>query len=293
MRTLLACSALLLLPLAARASDAPCRYTEARQLALDTRDIKTVVLEVNQHDLRVTARPGAASLAGRACASNAGWLPQLALTQQRAGDTLTVSLRRNGGNGYTTGQDYAWLDISGSIPESVLVQLKVGSGDAEITGAKALSVDLGSGDVTARGTSGSIHAAVGSGDLQIDGAETLRLLALGSGDVDAAAIRRDVSVGRIGSGDLALRDIGGNLQVDTLGSGEVKARTVRGNATVGVAGSGDIELTAISGNVSVGTHGSGDVRAEDVGGDLTVTRSGSGSVRHRDVRGTVSVPRGK
>lgn len=293
MRTLIACSALLLLPLSALASDAPCKFTENRELALDVGNAKTLVLEVNQHDLRVSASPGAGRLTGRACASTAQWLPQLTLTQQRSGDTLVVSLRREGRNSYTTGQNYAWLDISGSIPDNVLVQLKVGSGDAHITNAQALSVDLGSGDVVANGTRGRIHASVGSGDLDIDGAESLDLLGLGSGDVNVAGIRRDVRVGSIGSGDLGLRDIGGNLKVDTLGSGDVQARTVGGNAEFGVSGSGDIDLKAVAGNVSVGNHGSGDVGVDDVGGNLTVSRSGSGGVRQRNVRGTVSLPRGK
>lgn len=293
MRTLLACSALLLLPLSALAADAPCKFTEARQLSLQPGDADTVVFEVNQHDLRLTAGNGTGTLAGRACASTAEALPQLTLSQRRDGNKLVVSLRREGQNHFNLGQNYAWLDISGSVPANLRVQLKVGSGDAQITGARSLSVDVGSGDAIATGTRGSVHASVGSGDLNIDGAATVDLLALGSGDVQIHNVERDARIGSIGSGDLELRDIGGNLRLDRLGSGDVKARTVRGNAEFGTSGSGDIDVRAVGGNVTVASHGSGDVDVDDVAGNLTVHRSGSGSVTHRNVRGTVSLPRGK
>lgn len=293
MRTLLACTTLMLLPLSALANDAPCRFTENRDLQLDLDGAKTLVIEVNQHDLHVEAGTGPARLSGRACASNADWLRDLTLTQQRSGDKLVVSLRREGKQGMAIGQNYAWLDIRGSVPADVMVQLKVGSGDAHIEGARSLSVDVGSGDANALRTRGSVHAAVGSGDLVIDGAESVNLLSVGSGDAKVSTIRRDISVGSIGSGDVDLRDVGGNLSIQTIGSGDTDVRQVRGNVEIGVVGSGDTELRDIGGNLHVGSHGSGDIAADGVGGNLTVNRSGSGDIRHGGVRGTVSLPRGK
>lgn len=293
MRTLLACTTLMLLPLSALANDAPCRFTENRDLQLDLGGAKTLVIEVNQHDLHVEAGSGPARLSGRACASNADWLRDLTLTQRHSGDKLVVSLRREGKRGLVVGNNYAWLDIRGSVPADVMVQLKVGSGDAHIEGAKSLSVDLGSGDADALRTQGSVHATVGSGDLLVDGAESLNLLSVGSGDANVSNIRRDVTVGSIGSGDVDLRDIGGDLRIDSIGSGDTDVRQVRGNVEIGVVGSGDTGLRDITGNLRVGSHGSGDIKADGVGGNLTVERSGSGDVRHSGVRGTVSLPRGK
>lgn len=293
MRTLLACVPLMLLPLAALANDAPCRFTENRDLALDLAGAKTLVLEVNQHDLHVVAGSGAARLSGRACASNAEWLRDLTLTQQRSGDKLVVSLRRENKPITINSDGYAWLDIRGSVPADVLVQLKVGSGDGHIEGARSLSVDVGSGDADALRTQGSVHAAVGSGDLRIEGAESLNLLSIGSGDAKVAGVRRAVTVGSLGSGDLEVRDVGGNLEIRTIGSGDADARQVRGNVHIGVVGSGDVELRDIGGNLRVGSHGSGNIKAEGVGGNLTVERSGSGEVRHSGVRGTVTLPRGR
>ncbi|MBD8634855.1 DUF2807 domain-containing protein [Stenotrophomonas sp. CFBP 13725] len=294
MRTLLAFTTLMLLPLSALANDAPCKFTETRDLTLQLDGAKTVVFEVNQHDLHLLAGKGPAQLSGRACASNADWLRELTLTQQRSGDKLVVSLRREGKQSWSVGSDsYAWLDIRGSVPADVMVQLKVGSGDAHVDGARSLSVDVGSGDADVLRTQGAVHATVGSGDLMIDGAESVNLLSVGSGDAKVSHVRRDLQVGTIGSGDADLRDIGGNVRIDTIGSGDADVRVVGGNADIGVVGSGDVELRDITGNLKVGAHGSGDVRVNGVGGNLTVERSGSGSIRHDGVRGTVSLPRGK
>lgn len=292
MRRFTACSALLLLPLSALANDAPCRFTENRELALDLRDARTVVFEVNQHDLRLQAGNGPAHLSGRACASNADWLKQLTLTQRHQGNKLVVSLRREGRSNTLPGNDYAWLDIRGGVPADVVVQIKTGSGEAHVEGARALSVDLGSGDVTALRTGGSVHAAVGSGDLMVDGAGSVELLSLGSGDAKLRNVKGDVTVGSLGSGDLEVRSADGNLRIGTIGSGDAEIRQVRGNADIDLIGSGDVDLRDIGGNVRVGSHGSGNVEVQGAGA-LVVERSGSGDVRHRDVRGNINLPRGK
>lgn len=56
------------------------------------------------------AGPGAAQLGGRACASNADWLPQLTVTQQKVGDKLVVKLQReNQGLSWNmSGNSYAY-----------------------------------------------------------------------------------------------------------------------------------------------------------------------------------------
>ncbi|KRG54509.1 DUF4097 family beta strand repeat-containing protein [Stenotrophomonas maltophilia] len=295
MRSLLACSALLLLPLSALAADAPnCKFTAARALKLDVAGARTVVFEVNQHDLKVVASAGGGQLEGRACASSQEWLDQLVLDQRKVGDKLVVSLRRDGRqSGISLGNSYAWLDIRGSVPDNLPLQFKVGSGDASVENAQSLSMDVGSGDAVARGTRGSIHAAVGSGDLNIDGGSSLNLLSLGSGDVTVRNISGDVSTGTVGSGDLKITDVRGNARLDTVGSGDIEFKRVKGSVEVGVVGSGGIDLADIGGNVHVRSHGSGDIQVDGVGGSLTVDHSGSGDVDHRNVSGKVTLPRSK
>jgi hypothetical protein len=276
----LAVASLLLLPLTALANEPQCRFNEPRDLKLDLAGAKAVVFEVNQHDLVLQAGPGAAQLGGRACASNADWLRQLTVTQQKVGDKLVVRLQREARSLTMSGSSYAYLDLRGTVPDTLLVQMKVGSGDASVSGAHSLSKGL-------------VTAAVGSGDVILDGAGALNLLSVGSGDFKARNVRGDAKVGTIGSGDFELDTVGGNVEIGVVGSGDTDVRQAKGNVRIGTVGSGDTELRDIGGSVTVERHGSGDVTARDVGGDLRVANSGSGDIRHSNVRGRVELPRGK
>lgn len=288
----LAVASLLLLPLSALADEAHCQFTEARDLKLDVAGAKAVVFEVNQHDLQLAAGPGAAQLGGRACASNADWLRELTVTQQKVGDKLVVRLQREGRHSgiSLTGGSYAYLDLRGTVPGNVLVQMKVGSGDASVSGVHSLSADVGSGDIKLTGIQGLVTAAVGSGDVVLDGAGALNLLSVGSGDFKARNLRGNAKVGAVGSGDLELDGVQGNVELGTLGSGDADLRQVKGNVSVGTVGSGDVDIRGVGGNVRVERHNSGDVTARDVGGSLTVVKSGSGEVRHSNVTGPVQLP---
>ncbi len=289
----LAVASLLLLPLSALADEPQCKFNAPRELKLDLAGAKAVVFEVNQHDLVLTAGPGPAQLGGRACASNADWLRELTVTQHKVDGKLVVRLLREGRNHVTTGSNYAYLDLRGSVPDTLLVQMKVGSGDASVSGAHSLSADVGSGDITLRDIKGLVTAAIGSGDVDLDGAGALNVLSVGSGDFKARNVRGNATIGTVGSGDLTLHGVQGNVELGTVGSGDVDLREVKANVSVGNVGSGDLEIRGVGGNVSVERHGSGDVTARDVGGNLTVANSGSGDIRHSGVGGRVQLPRGK
>lgn len=265
---------LTLLPLAAQADEAHCPHSTPRELQLELEGVRTVRFEIGASKLRLDATSNATGLIqGRACASSTGALDGLRLEQQRDGDQLTVRLQREGllGGLFFAGKP-AYLDLAGSVPDSVLVQLVVGSGDAWLTGAAAMSADVGSGDVDARGIGGLVTAKVGSGDITLHDIGELHVLTLGSGDIEARQVRGHVEVGSIGSGDLELAGIGGNVEIGSIGSGDASLDEVRGNVTVGAIGSGDL-----------------DVRG--VGGDLHVRGVGSGRVRHAGVAGNTDVPR--
>jgi len=288
---LLACA--LALPITAYADDADCRHSQPRQLTLDMDGVSRVMFDIGAHKLRLDASPGApGALEGRACASSADWLDDLKIEQRREGDRLHVRLYRDRQvRGIFLGRHYARLDLSGSVPDNVLVQLSVGSGDARVTGASSMSADVGSGDVEARAIAGLVTAKVGSGDLELGDIGALNVLSIGSGDVEAERVRGDVEVGSIGSGDLEIRGVGGNAGVRSIGSGDASLSGVRGNVSIGSIGSGDARLRDVGGSVTVDSLGSGDVEVHGAGGDLTVARKGSGDVRHRDVAGQVDVPR--
>ncbi|MCH1908049.1 MULTISPECIES: DUF4097 family beta strand repeat-containing protein [Stenotrophomonas] len=264
--------ALALLPGVALA-DEHCKFSQPQAMDLALAGVKAVVFEVNSHDLRLQASPGArAALSGRACASSQDLLGQLSLTQEKVGDKLVVRLQRESrGLNIGFGSSYAWLDITGTLPDTLLVQLKVGSGDASLSGAQAMSADVGSGDVKARDIKALATAAVGSGDIELDNVGALHVVSIGSGDVRVGGVRGDARVGSIGSGDLELRDVQGNVEIDSIGSG-------------------DADIGGVRGTVGLGTLGSGDLRVRDAGG-LRVRHSGSGSIDHSGIRGTVELPK--
>lgn len=251
-----------------------CAHSAPHTLDLDFAGVKSVLFEIGPHKLRVEAAPVASGkVAGRACASDPGYLEHLSLAQERSGNKLVVRLRRDDGwSGLSFGKRYAYLELDANVPDSVLVQLDVGSGDAWATGAAALSADVGSGDVDLRRTQGRVSAKVGSGDIRVDDAGSLHVLSIGSGDVEAANVRGDVEVGSIGSGDFRLRRADGSVKIGSIGSG-------------------DAELSDIGGSVHVGSIGSGDLDINGVGGDLVVSSVGSGDIDHGGVRGKVDVPR--
>ena len=265
--------ALALLPASAFAADQHCKFSQPQAMDLDVAGVKTVVFEVNSHDLRLHADPAAkAALAGRACASSQELLQQLSLTQHKQGDKLVVTLeRKQPGLNFNFGNTYAWLDISGSVPEDVMVQLKVGSGDAELSGVRAMSADVGSGDVKAHGIKGLATAAVGSGDIDLDDIGSLQVVSIGSGDVRVNGVRGDARVGSIGSGDLELRNVQGKVGIQAIGSGDAELAAVQGAVTLGTLGSGDLDVRGAA--------------------SLQVQRIGSGSVNQRDIRGSVELPR--
>lgn len=244
---------LLLLPVVTFAQDRHCKHAQARDLKLDIQGVKAVVFDIGPHELKLTASPNSKStVQGHACASHAKSLAQLTLTQKRIGDKLVVRAQREGSSfGLFFGDQYAYLDLIGSLPDNVPVQLKVGSGDADVTGAATLSIDVGSGDVAARRILGLVTADVGSGDIELADIGSLQVVSIGSGDLEAAGVGHGVKIDRIGSGEAALREVAGDVEVDAIGSGELDARDVRGNLTVRAVGSGSVDHSRVGGSVNI------------------------------------------
>lgn len=264
---------LLVLPLAAQADDDDhCRHEQPRNLQLDLDGVKTVMFDIGANDLDVRAGTAADHrVTGRACASDVDYFPMLTLTQEKTGDRLVVTARKTGEWFGLFNSGRAWMQLRASVPDDVLVQLVVGSGDASVEGARAASADTGSGDVRVARIRGEFTAKVGSGDISAEDIGALHLLSVGSGDVTAKDIRGATRVGSIGSGDLEIRKTGGPVEIGSVGSG-------------------DVELTDIGGGITVDSIGSGDIDADGVRGDLVVHSVGSGDVRHGGVGGRVDIP---
>ena len=273
MRKLSLPALLLLAPIAAFAATPECKHSQPRDLKLDLAGVKAVVFDIANNDLTVHASAGAkATVGGKACASDEKSLQQLKLSQHRAGDKLYVTARREGfASGIFLGNNYSYLKLSATLPDDVMVQLKVGSGDAVVTGASVLSADVGSGDVEARHIRGLVAAKVASGDITLEDIGSLNVISVSSGDLSAKQVRGPVKVGSVGSGDFELDGASGDVDIGSVGSGDAK-------------------VSNVAGSVRVASLGSGDVEVRDIRGDLSVDSKGSGSVNHGRIDGRVSVP---
>ncbi|KQQ84418.1 hypothetical protein ASF73_15190 [Xanthomonas sp. Leaf131] len=248
-----------------------CKFSEPRSLELKLSGVKSVLFEVASNDLHLDAVPGnSGRLSGRACAAHANLLKGLTVTQKRVGDKLVVTLDDDRSMRLSIGESYAYLDLRGSVPDTLLVQFDVGSGDADMSGAAAVSADVGSGDMAIRRTKGRVTAKVGSGDIELDDMGALRVLAVGSGDLKATQVRGAAEIGKVGSGDVKLRGVAGNVKLGTIGSGDVDIDDVQGDVNVEAINSGALRVRKVRGNVGVVRKGSGDIDVSDVAGTTRV-----------------------
>ncbi|WP_222564580.1 DUF4097 family beta strand repeat-containing protein [Novilysobacter antarcticus] len=278
-------ASLLLLPLAASATDATrCEHSKDLNLQLDLAGVKTVVFDVGASDLDLRASSEKlGTVNGRACASDPKLLTRITLTQDKQGDRLTVRARRNGEDDVglrfnldlfgVTHRRYADLTLRATVPDDLAVDLKTGSGDAKVAGVHSLDATVGSGDVSVSGIRGSFSGSTGSGDMQ-------------GTDVGALDLRS------IGSGDVSIRQVRGPARIGSFGSGDIEIRQTSGAVDIGSGGSGDITLTDIGGSIAIGSIGSGDVEVDGARGDLIVRAKGSGDIEHRGVSGRIELPRG-
>lgn len=262
-----------------------CEHSRTETPALDLTGISRVVIEIGADELVV--EPGQPSLSVRHCASSAEELARSRFSVERRGDTLHLEA----GESYMSfnlfgNSNYAWRNVSLSLPADLPVALQMGSGDAAIRGLSTLAVDLGSGDVSLRQV-GRVNGDVGSGDLMVDGAAAVTV-DVGSGDAVLKRVQGEVRAS-VGSGDIEMADVGplGSL---AAGSGSIRAEGVRGDALVRSVGSGDITLRGVRGAVRIDSVGSGDVDVEDVDGDVIVADPDTlENVETRGVSGRVIV----
>ncbi|MBS0431473.1 MAG: DUF4097 family beta strand repeat protein [Proteobacteria bacterium] len=260
-------------PFAAGAED--CRYSAPRNADVDAAGLHSLLMRLGSSDLviRGVAGQNRIEVRGTACASNQAWLKDLQVTTGRNGDQATVDAQHQTSTSIFNlfGDNYAYLKLQVSVPQSLAVKIDSGSGDMQANGLASLEVDTGSGDLVADGIAGALVLQLGSGDVKASQVGSVDLRGTGSGDVHVDGVQGDVQADHSGSGDLGFAD-------------------VRGSVRVGSTGSGDVAFTRIGRDAEVGSTGSGDVTANDVGGNFTVRATGSGDVRYHGVKGKVSVP---
>jgi hypothetical protein len=170
-----------------------------------------------------------ARIRGTACASSAALLDQLSVAVERGSSAVTIETRfpeqRDGFN------ETMRIDLVLEVPAGSLAEIEDGSGDAEISGLGATTINDGSGNLRVSDMRGSLAVTDGSGNLDVNGVVGELEINDGSGDVDIADVR-------------------GNVRV-TDGSGSIDVRGVRGNFTVPSDGSGGIDWANVDGRIAV------------------------------------------
>lgn len=253
-------------------ASAECRYSADRNFDVPAAGIRTIAFDLGSSDVIVEGAPGISNIEvrGRACASQAQWLDQLTVDQNRNGDRLEIT-PHDGHDLHGFGSHYAYVQLRVRMPTKLAVTVKSVSGDAEVGNIASLDFDSSSGDVQASHISGTFGAHVSSGDVRGEDIGDVEIRATSSGDINLRDVHGPVNVARSGSGDLRLDTVGG-VQVGSVGSGDVWVSDASGDVAVESIGSGDLSVNGVNGNFRVGSRG-------------------SGSIDHRNVHGTVSVPR--
>ncbi|HTO85294.1 MAG TPA: DUF4097 family beta strand repeat-containing protein [Methylomirabilota bacterium] len=252
-----------------------CKFHEDRNLEIDATGLHALELKLGSSDLHAKGEAGLAKIEvrGRACASAQERLAGLTIEQQRVGDTITVTSHQADHQNFSLfGSDYAYIDLEVRLPQSLPLQVRATSGDANVKDVAALDFSSHSGDLIVDGIAGAVAVDVHSGDVKADDIGSLEVRHAGSGDVSARNVRGEVKVGHVGSGDLVFDDVTGGVHVESIGSGDI---------TVDHAG----------GSVIVDSVGSGDISANNIGGDLVVKSAGSSDIHHRNIKGKIDIPR--
>lgn len=215
--------------------------------------LSAVQLTASDGDIKIHTGPGAGAAIHRTIHYRGKTKPQPG--QQVTDGVLT----------FVRGCGDCSVDYDLTVPASVQVRIRNGSGSVRVTDVATADIQAGSGDVMVRNVPGAVRAHTGSGSVRVDSTGAQNDLHTSSGDITAIALG------------------GGTLLADT-GSGSI--RLIFGTAPANVratTGSGDLRIKLPSGRYKIDSStGSGDKNIT-VPDDRTATatvfaKTGSGSI---------------
>lgn len=233
-----------------------CRYSRDINFDVAVDGLKQLDLDVGAGYLDVRGAPGAGdiSVRAKACADSQDLLDEMDLTQNRRGDTLSISseVDRSGSPFTLFGMSYAYIDVDIRIPAGLTIQIEDGSGDITIEDASGdFEIDDGSGEINIRSVVGNIEIDDGSGDVRLEDVTGTVRIEDGSGDIDLERINGDVYIPDDGSGSIRAQNVTGNVTIDDDGSGDIDVHDVTGDFIARDTGSGGVDYSGIGGRVDV------------------------------------------
>jgi len=253
-----------------------CKFRADRAGGEDAKGVEKVVIRTGAGDMKVLGRSNAVRIEARgvACASKQELLDASKINVRREGNVVYVEtdLPQNQ-EGWSLGNDQAYIDIGIALPSSIPVEAVDSSGDADFEDLKSLTLQDSSGDLDIQRIAGLAEINDSSGDVDVDSAGSLRV--------------------SDSSGDLELENVRGDVEIVLDSSGDMRIGKVNGSVRVRQDSSGSIRIEDVDGNVDVDSDSSGDIYAGHVKGYFTVSQDSSGTIEHESIGGKVTVPGNK
>jgi Putative adhesin len=251
-----------------------CKFSAERSVDLDAAGLRALRFELGSSDLKVQGVAGLAKaeVRAKACASEQAWLSELNIAQSRVGDKALIKAEPHEHHSGWLGNTYAYLDFDVRVPLTLALEVDAGSGDAQLDSIAALDFHSGSGDLVLGHVAGAVSVKVGSGDVTAADVGSFSLGGSGSGDIHVSGVRGAVTVAHVGSGDLHFDNVQGGVQVESIGSGDLQTEHIGGDVVLGSIGSGDVSASRVTGNLIVKSAGSGDIHHDQIGGRIEVPK---------------------
>jgi len=223
---------MLLLPVVALADD--CAHEEILDINLPAADVARLDIEAGTGSLQVRGEStdGQIHLHGRVCASRKSLLEGVALRHSlRDGTQFIETIIPDTDSTFWTSH-YLRLDLTVTLPAGLPVSIDDGSGEVQVSGTGALSLEDGSGSTSIDGVQGDVRVRDGSGDLRISQVTGNVEVKDGSGALFIAHVQGRVDI-RDGSGGIDVQDVAAEVTIHEAGSGSVAVQRV--NALTQVA----------------------------------------------------------
>lgn len=158
--------------------------------------------------------------------------------------------------------EHARIDLIVSVPASMALEVRDGSGDIKISGmTQGLKINDRSGDIRLTSISGTTSIDDRSGDILVDGLTGPIQINDRSGEIWVKHIEGNVSIVDR-SGDIYVKHLTGDLTIEDA-SGDITVKQVSGVVSVDDS-SGSIDVKG-AGDFNLLDDGSGEVRVENIG----------------------------
>ena len=228
--TISAMSLLLAAPVLGR----DCDHSAPHRLNAAVGDATSIVIVGRAGSLRVTGSNAAnVTATGTACASERDVLAGMRIEGRREGSELVIEAVIPDRVVSFSFHNHATLDFEVSVPESLPIRIKDGSGGLYIRNVASADINDGSGEIEIRNVRGDVRLRDGSGSVEIEKVGgSVVVLADGSGALDIRDVRRDVTIEVDGSGGIDVADVQGNFTVARDGSGGVDYDRVAGRVSI-------------------------------------------------------------